>query len=130
MTCGAQQKSDQMVCAECDQSWDVNDPYPPKCLLRRGALPNLRQSRLESVLEITMNYLSGFIVAYLVYEYIVIPYPELLHSAFWVTMLFTVVSVIRTYIWRRFFNAGLHKVAHGIAKAALEPITNMNTGPK
>lgn len=34
-TCTARQFSDQMVCAECDLSWDVNDRFPPDCLSRR-----------------------------------------------------------------------------------------------
>lgn len=76
----------------------------------------MNQSRMESIIEITLNYVSGFIIAYLVYEYVVIPYPALLHSAFWATMLFTVVSVIRSYIWRRFFNAGLHQLVHAFFK--------------
>lgn len=29
--CEARQKSDQMVCKDCDLSWDVNDQSPPPC---------------------------------------------------------------------------------------------------
>lgn len=29
--CYAVQLSDQMVCEQCCQSWDVNDPYEPEC---------------------------------------------------------------------------------------------------
>ena len=29
--CYAVQHSDQMVCEQCCQSWDVNDGYEPKC---------------------------------------------------------------------------------------------------
>lgn len=29
--CGAVQRSDQMVCAGCNLTWDVNDPVPPAC---------------------------------------------------------------------------------------------------
>lgn len=29
--CWAQQKSDSMVCERCQQTWDMNDPYPPNC---------------------------------------------------------------------------------------------------
>lgn len=70
----------------------------------------MNQTKIESMVEMFFNYLSGFILAYLVYAVIVIPTPWLKDSAFWVTMLFTVLSVIRSYLWRRFFNAGLHKV--------------------
>lgn len=29
--CYAVQHSDQMVCEQCCQTWDVNDPYEPSC---------------------------------------------------------------------------------------------------
>ncbi|MEW8139480.1 MAG: hypothetical protein AB2761_20650 [Candidatus Thiodiazotropha endolucinida] len=72
----------------------------------------MNQTKIESIVEVVFNYLSGFIFAYLVYAFIVIPTPWLKESAFWVTLLFTVASMIRSYLWRRFFNAGLHKVVH------------------
>lgn len=31
MTCQARQYSDEMSCAACGLSWDMNDPNPPKC---------------------------------------------------------------------------------------------------
>jgi len=74
----------------------------------------MNQSKLESLIEVFFNYLSGFLLAYFVYALIVIPTPWLKDSALWVTTLFTLVSVIRTYLWRRFFNAGLHKVVHRV----------------
>ena len=72
----------------------------------------MNQTKVESLIEVFFNYLSGFIIAYLTYEWIVIPTPWLAASAFWVTSLFTLVSVVRTYLWRRFFNAGLHRAVH------------------
>ena len=69
----------------------------------------MHQSRIESAIEVGANYASGFAVAWAVYAHIVIPNPQLQTSPFWVTVLFTVVSVTRTYLWRRFFNAQLHK---------------------
>lgn len=76
----------------------------------------MNQTRLESMLEITANYVTGFFVAYGVYEWGVLPYPALSASAFWVTTLFTVVSVVRTYVWRRFFNAQLHILIHSFLR--------------
>ena len=29
--CEAKQHSDQMVCAKCQLTWDMNDPHPPDC---------------------------------------------------------------------------------------------------
>ena len=72
----------------------------------------MKQSKLESGIEVFFNYASGFIIAWMTYAYIVMPVVWLKNSPFWVTVLFTVVSVIRSYLWRRFFNAELHKVIH------------------
>ena len=74
----------------------------------------MKQSKLESKIEVFFNYLTGFLIAWAVYEFIVIPNPWLKESALMVTTLFTLVSVVRSYFWRRFFNAGLHKVVHSM----------------
>lgn len=29
--CQARQHSDQMICAPCGLTWDINDPEPPEC---------------------------------------------------------------------------------------------------
>lgn len=34
--CFARQFSDSMVCDWCGQSWDVNDPGPPRCKVATG----------------------------------------------------------------------------------------------
>ena len=72
----------------------------------------MNQTKLESAIEVFFNYASGFLIAYLTYAFIVMPNMGLKDSPFWVTMLFTFVSVIRTFFWRRFFNSGLHKIIH------------------
>jgi len=72
----------------------------------------MNQSKLESAIEVFFNYASGFLIAYLTYAHIVMPNLGLKDSPFLVTMLFTIVSIIRTFFWRRFFNAGLHKVTN------------------
>lgn len=33
-SCHARQYSSGMYCGRCGLNWDVNDPYPPKCLSR------------------------------------------------------------------------------------------------
>lgn len=76
----------------------------------------MNQTKLESAIEVFANYASGFLLAWSVYTYLVIPSPSLQQSAFWVTSLFTLVSVVRTYLWRRFFNAGLHTAVHKLVK--------------
>lgn len=71
------------------------------------------QSRLESLLEVSINIASGFIVSFLVWVFIVpIFWPEHASSygtAFGIVVLFTVFSVIRSYVWRRLFEREVHK---------------------
>ena len=78
------------------------------------------QTKLESRIEITVNYISGFILAWFTFTWIVTPlvtFEFLLWSnAFSITMIFTVVSILRTYYWRRFFAKNLHKVVHKLVR--------------
>lgn len=69
------------------------------------------QSRLHSLIEAWLNTLSGFAVA-LVLQLLVnhwyglgLKVSESLH----ITLIFTVVSVVRSYAWRRYFNRRLHR---------------------
>ncbi len=66
------------------------------------------QSKYHSVLEQTLNVGSGFLVSVLVWEYIVknLIHAEVLSvdSSIWITVIFTIVSFIRGYLWRRYFN--------------------------
>ena len=64
------------------------------------------QTRRHSVLEVTLNLVTGFLVALLLGRVL---YP-LFHlkvtfaDNFWLTVIFTAVSFIRSYIFRRVFN--------------------------
>ena len=65
------------------------------------------QTRKGSLLEATLNIGSGFIVAMLTWQLVAAPlfgYKVTLQDNFWLTMIFTVVSVVRSYFWRRLFN--------------------------
>ena len=76
----------------------------------------MKQRRLESLLESTVNVGSGFILALLITEFVVIPLWDLDWNAvdnLAVTGIFTVSAVVRGYFWRRFFNAGVHRAIHG-----------------
>jgi hypothetical protein len=74
----------------------------------------MEQTRLESGLEASLNTLSGFWISYFVWISIIylsggkqyVPDPLIL------TAIFTVTSLIRSYVWRRFFNQGVHKAVH------------------
>lgn len=76
----------------------------------------MKQSRIESFIEVGFNYLSGFVLAWAVYAFVVMPSPWLSASPLAVTTLFTAVSVVRSYFWRRVFNARLHLAAHRLAR--------------
>lgn len=78
------------------------------------------QSVLESRIEVTANYVSGFLLAWLTMTWVVTPLVTfgVMHwdNAFAITTIFTVVSILRSYYWRRFFAKDLHKVVHNIIK--------------
>jgi len=78
------------------------------------------QSKLESRIEVTVNYLSGFLLAWVTFTWVVTPLVEFgvirWDNAFAITMIFTVVSILRTYFWRRFFATNLHMVVHKFVK--------------
>ena len=79
----------------------------------------MKQSRLESLLEVCINIFLGWLVSMAITLWIVVPLWKLdwsLADSFWVTMIYTVAAIVRGYVVRRFFNAQLHKLAHSIAK--------------
>ena len=80
----------------------------------------MNQTKLESLLETTVNIVTGFIISWLVWLFIVpIFWPEHASSvgvAFGLTCLFTVTSFARSYIWRRFFNAEIHKAINSMVQ--------------
>lgn len=71
------------------------------------------QSRFSSALEAFLNTASGFVISYLA-TFIVYPMFGAHFSAeqnFWIVTIFTVISVVRSYFWRRIFNHHLTKGA-------------------
>jgi hypothetical protein len=64
------------------------------------------QSRISSIVEVTLNLASGFVLA-LGITYFVLPawgYTVRPDQALQITTLYTVVSWLRSYAWRRIFN--------------------------
>jgi len=51
----------------------------------------MNQSRLESIIERTVDMISGFIISWCVYQYYIIPSIEVI-SAFKVVSIFTAIS--------------------------------------
>ena len=64
------------------------------------------QSKRESLVEIALNVGSGFLVAWIM-TITVLPLFSLnatVSESFQITLIFTLVSVLRGYLWRRYFN--------------------------
>ncbi|MCP4489790.1 MAG: hypothetical protein GY820_21105 [Gammaproteobacteria bacterium] len=74
------------------------------------------QTKLESRIEVAVNYISGFAIAYV--AWLLLSYGPMtwgwldIYDSFAITTIFTVISVTRSYAWRRFFARGLHKAVH------------------
>ena len=69
------------------------------------------QSRLQSLIEAWLNVAIGFGVS-LVANLIVLPlfgYPVTVGDAFGIGLVFTAISIVRSYIIRRLFNSILHR---------------------
>lgn len=79
------------------------------------------QSRLESFIESVMNILIGFSVA-IASQMVVFPLVGVhgvnLGTNLEIGAYFTAISLVRSYVIRRWFNSRLHRVAHAIARSA------------
>lgn len=71
----------------------------------------MNQSKTESFIERTVDMASAVAISTAIFEYVIRDSMDYL-SSFQVVMIFTIVSFIRGYFWRRFFNNGLHKAVH------------------
>lgn len=73
----------------------------------------MKQTKLISLIEVCVNVATGFVIAMCVWMFIIpIFYPRMegpVNESFIITAIFTVASIARGYIWRRFFNAGFHR---------------------
>lgn len=70
------------------------------------------QTRLGSFTETCLNIGSGFLVSMLVWQLLVAPlygYEVTLLDNLGMTLIFTGVSIARTYVWRRIFNWWLYR---------------------
>ena len=72
-----------------------------------------KQSRLESLIETNVNVFSGWFLSLMVWSFAIGPLFGIETSMLdnmAITLIFTAISVVRGYYWRRFFANGLHKV--------------------
>ena len=77
----------------------------------------MNQTKLESFIEAIFNVLIGYGVA-LLSQIIVFPIVGIhvpLSTNIEIGLWFTLISIIRSYAIRRWFNAGLHKLAFRLA---------------
>lgn len=79
----------------------------------------MNQTKLESLLESILNVGSGIITALIVWMVIIVPifrFEVTFVDNILITLTFTFISIIRGYLWRRFFNAGIHKAVHNFVR--------------
>ena len=72
----------------------------------------MQQSKLESLAEVCLNVAIGWVIALLT-QLIVFPMFGInvtVGEQLSISVIFTAVSIIRGYIIRRWFNAGIHKI--------------------
>ncbi len=78
------------------------------------------QTRLGSLIESAANILIGYGVA-LLSQLAIFPFFDIdvsIEENLWIGAWFTVISLIRSYIIRRWFNARLHAAAQSLAAHA------------
>lgn len=80
----------------------------------------MNQTRLGSLIEACIGTAIGFVVSI---SMSVVVYPEFgraftMAQNFWITAIFTVASILRSYAVRPWFNARIHAADMRIAKAA------------
>jgi hypothetical protein len=76
------------------------------------------QSRLSSFIESLINILIGYCVA-LASQLLIFPLFDIhipLHDNMLIGLWFTFISLIRSYVIRRWFNARIHRAAQSFAK--------------
>lgn len=87
---------------------------------RRAALVAAsRQTRLGSLIEVMINIAIGFAINWVANLYILPLYGFAItgSQAFSMGLLFTAISVARSYVIRRWFNGRIHAAALKLAKA-------------
>jgi len=74
------------------------------------------QSLLESIIESILDTLSGIGISWLAMLYVIpLFYPDYqpdVGAALGIVLLFTGISLMRKFFWRRVFATGLHRIVH------------------
>jgi hypothetical protein len=69
------------------------------------------QTRKGSLIEASINIGSGFFLSFLLWQFVAAPlfgYEVTFLDNLGLTSIFTVASIIRSYVWRRVFNHLVH----------------------
>ena len=76
------------------------------------------KTRLTSLVEVTLSTAIGFVVSAAAWLFIAVMmgYPVTMSHTVIVTSIYTVLSIMRGYVVRRFFARGLHQSAARIAR--------------
>lgn len=78
----------------------------------------MAQTRIDSLVEVLLNVAIGWVIA-LVTQLLVFPMFGInisIGDQLGISVIFTVVSIVRGYVIRRWFNARLHAMAMKLAK--------------
>lgn len=84
----------------------------------------MQQTVKESWIESVLNVASGFVISYIVWLFVVAPLFNLPMSTatdLAIVSIFTITSLVRSYLWRRFFNAGMNRLVHEWVNARVFP---------
>lgn len=78
----------------------------------------MQQTRLGSLIESAMNIAIGYVVA-LASQIAIFPMFDIhitMSTNLWIGAWFTAISLVRSYVIRRWFNAKLHSTAQRLAE--------------
>ncbi len=78
----------------------------PGVTLRHGRLLRNQQTKRQSITEAIVNVFSGAVIAFILTDLLAEPLGIVIsgHANLKLTIILTIVSVIRGYLWRRYFN--------------------------
>ena len=96
------------------EALDPDDPWPSDDVQSGWEVHPAEegQTKLVSFIESVVNVGSGFLLSLVLWQYIVAPafgYAVTMKTNLILTTIFTVTSVARGYLWRRFFARNLHR---------------------
>lgn len=78
----------------------------------------MSQSKLSSFIEALMNVAIGFGINYIA-NLLIFPLFDMhisLIDNLWMGMIYTIISIVRSYVIRRWFNAKIHQAAINLSK--------------